>query len=55
LSFAKAQKSAQEREKKGDSSSKGANLKAGEEQRGRQVHPGIFRKELRNCLWAKEL
>jgi ribosomal protein L15 len=41
----KAQKSAQRLEKKGDSSSKGANLKAGEGQRGRQAHPGIFWKE----------
>jgi hypothetical protein len=41
----KAQKNAQGLEKKGDGSSKGANLKAGEGQSGRYVHPGIFRKE----------
>jgi hypothetical protein len=48
LSFAKVQKSAMSAEvleRKGDSSSKGANLKAGEGQRGRQVHLGIFWKE----------
>jgi hypothetical protein len=45
LSFAEAQKSAEGLERKGDSSSKGENLKAGEGHRGRQVHPGIFWKE----------